>query len=693
MYDKKIAEKVEKLLNKNIGKTFKIKEIQKSLKIRKHKHKDLIHTLYAMEKERKIKLKNKKYMALRLENTELIIGIFDARSLAKNKSYAFVITDKEDIFIPSEDALNAYHGDKVEVRIRYGRNNRKRGEITNVLQRQREEFVGNVEEYKGKLYLVPDNTRIHTNFIVNKSDSKTIGKKVIIKITNWGNKELYSLPTGEVIDILGDAGNPDIEILAVIKNFELPLEFPEDVIKELKDISNVINKEDIDKRIDLRHLGSFTIDPISAKDFDDAISLVKTESNYVIYVHIADVAHYVNKGTALFNEAIKRGNSYYFPKKVIPMLPEKISNKICSLRPYEDKLTLTVETVLDFNFKILSQRHYESIINSRARLNYGEVDQLFDNKSHNIPDEIVIQLNLMRKINKYMQKGRIKRGYLQLSLPETEFIFNDDGYIVDLKRTSETESHQLIENFMLLANEHIAEILSSGYTVYRIHEFPADEKISVLQEILQYYGLDIDLEIGIQKALQQVISEMPNEDYHRVFDKMILRSLKKAKYSEKNYGHFGLAIQNYTHFTSPIRRLCDLVVHTQLKDLIHKRESPFSETDLAGFAKIATDRENVADESEREMEIKNKIGFMKKKIGNEYDGIIVAVRSSSLLVELNKYPVTGIIELSSLKDDYYQYFERHQRLVGKRHGKIYKLTDQVKILISRVSDDIYLQLV
>ncbi len=691
MYDKQLAHNLKKFLEDNNDSRYKIKDLTKLLRIRKHKHKDLIDTLFKLARDKEIHLKNRKYSAIRIKTSQYITGTFDATSLAKNKSFAFVLGKEEDIYISSEDTLNAYHGDIVEVEVKYSRNHKRYGIIIKIVERKHDSFVGTVQEYNGKYYLQPDNSKIHTELLINELSNAKPGEKAVLKILNWGNRDFQKLPVGNVIEILGKAGDPEVEILSIIKQYELPLTFPDAVLQELNNINLKIPQEEINRRTDLRKLTTITIDPASAKDFDDAVSLEKNEDKYTLYVHIADVAHYVLPGSNLFSEAVKRGNSYYFPKKVIPMLPEKISNKVCSLRPFEEKLTVTVKTAYNVDFSIKSQEVLESIIRSDARFNYEEIDAHFEGEKE-IDKELVTMLDDMRKLASALSAKNIKSGYLSLNIPETEFIFDEDGHITDLQRSRQTESHKLIENFMLVANEFVAKRLSAKPTIYRIHEEPGEEKLLKLKKLVKNYGLKFDLGEERHKALQELLNSLPDESHHRVFDKVVLRSMKRAKYTIQNKGHFGLALQNYTHFTSPIRRICDLVVHHQIKDKLNFQQEKFDKNKLLQLAESATEREMIADEAEREVEIKNKLRFIKKHLGEEFDGIIIAIRPALMIVELDRYPVTGIVEISSMKDDYYNYMEEHMRLVGRKKGKIYKLTDPVKVFVSRVDEDIYFQI-
>ena len=693
MFDRKLAFKVKKFLENNSHNRYKIKDIAREIHVKKHKHKDLIDTLFKLTKNEEIILKSRKYSSLHIKHKNYVIGTFDATSLAKNKTFAFVNTHDFDVYVSIEDTLTAYHKDKVEVEVRYSRNSKRRGIITKIIERYQDSFVGILQEYKGKFFLVPDKSKIHTHFIINDLSNAKTGEKVVLKILNWGNRELQRLPVGDVKEVLGKADDPKVEIISVIRQYELPLVFPDAVLSELKEIPQKITEDEISRRKDFRDLITFTIDPASAKDFDDAISLEKLDDGYNLYVHIADVAHYVRPRCNLFKEAVNRGNSYYFPGKVIPMLPEKISNNVCSLRPSEDKLTVSVITKFDRELNIQHQEVYESVIRSNARFAYEEIDSLFDGEENSIDKELADVLDEMRKLSFALQQNRIEKGYIQLNIPETEFIFDEEGYISDLKRSQNTESHKLIENFMLVANEFIAKQLSNQKTLYRIHEEPDEKKLEVVKDIVSKYELKFKIDDNLNKSIQKLMESMPNENYHRVFDRMILRNMKRAKYSVDNFGHFGLAMQNYTHFTSPIRRLCDLVVHHQIKTKIHSQSKKFQPEELFNFAKIATEKEMLADESEHEVDFKNKINFMKKKLGEEYSGIIVSIKPSALIIELDRYPVTGIVSISSLKDDYYGFYEQQMRLIGRRKGKIYKLTDKVKVLVSKVDDDVYFELI
>ena len=629
---------------------------------------------------------------------EVYTGKFDATSLAKNYSYAYVICEEgKDIFVSSEDTLNAYHGDIVEVEITRFRQEKRYGIVRKVIKRNKEKFIGIVEAVKSKKYFRCDSLKVHTLFEVIDDMNAPDNHKVLVEIINWGLRQKNKLPACKVVEVLGEAGNPEVEILSVIKEFDLPLEFPDAVIEEANQFSEELCENEIKRRKDLRELYTITIDPVSAKDFDDAISLTEAENGDLhLYVHIADVSHYIKLGSNLFNEAVNRGNSYYFPKKVIPMLPERLSNKLCSLRPDEDKFTLTVLTVFSKDGKVGKQEVWETVIRSDIRLAYEEVDDYFEGKASGFSPELSKALNVMRKLSEHLSLNRNQRGYLKFDLPEVEYIYDDEGYLKDIVRTRETESHLLIENFMLIANEYVAKLLTkkAKETMYRIHEEPEEKDLHKVTDMLKAHKINFTIDTNLNKTWQNLLDCLPDERYHRVFDRLILRSMKKAKYSINHIPHFGLGLQTYTHFTSPIRRLCDLVVHLQLKKFVFKQPTTSStkhqtaDFKVFEWAGIATEREVIADDAERMMETKVLASFMKKNLGKSYKAIINNINHHSIFIELDDIPVRGAIKLNQLNDDYYEFYERLFMLKGRRKGRVFRLCDEIEVVLANVTDEI-----
>ena len=626
-------------------------------------------------------------------NPKLVQGIFDATPLSRGFSYAFIRTPEKDYYVDAEDILNAFHNDIVAFEPKHRKGHQDSAIIRKVVKRSTEQFVGELIRRNGFSTFICSNPKIFRWFFVSDPAQGENGDKVVLKVTNWGNPQMGKVPVGKVIEILGKSGEPEVELLAVIRQYNLPLEFPEDVIAEANLLSAEIKPEDYRNRRDLRNLYSFTIDPITAKDFDDAIAVEKTAKGWRLYVHIADVAHYLSVEGAIFQEASKRGNSFYFPKRVIPMLPERLSNLICSLRPEEEKLCLTVQTDFDRKGQIIEQQIYESVICSQSRLNYDEVDDLFAGKETEIPIPLQDILLEARTLSRLLTEKRMNAGYIFFDLPEIEYEYDENGFLKCLTLAEETESHKIIENFMLVANEFVATRLSqtAPATIYRIHNDPDFNKLERLIELLSYYGVKWVMYENLNKSIQYLLNSFPNEAYHKVFDRILLRSMKKARYSTEHIHHFALAMENYTHFTSPIRRLCDLVVHYLCKTwLCHTANQKFTPSQLKHFAEVASEQEIQADQSERDIEMVYSLALMREKEGELYEGMVISVNSRGLIVQLEEIPVTGVIKEISLGEGNWEYLEREMRYINRRTHKYYQLMDTLTVIIGYVEDDIYL---
>ncbi len=625
----------------------------------------------------------------------LIEGVFDATSLSRDRSFAFVRTPDRDFYIDSEDTLNAYHGDKVmlEPHVRKGRGDY--GIVRRIVERANTQIPGDIAKFKNRCIFIASNPKIHNWFEINELGGAEPGQKVILSVSNWGLPLEGKMPRGNITEVLGQSGDPQVELLAVIRQYNLPLSFPDDVIEEVKELPDTISQSDIQARRDLRELYTFTIDPASAKDFDDAISIKRLDSGWRLWVHIADVSHYLPVGSKTFAEAAKRGNSFYFPKKVIPMIPERLSNLICSLRPDEEKLCMTVETEFDFNGNIVRQSLYESVIRSKARLAYEEVDELFEGKNHQLSPILVSALQESRLLSRQLSRIRKDAGYIFFDLPEIEYEYDDEGFVHRLGIAEETESHKLIENFMLVANEYTATMLSqkAKASIYRIHEDPDQNKIDSLLQILSFYGIGYIEQENLNKSVQRLLESLPDQDYHRVFDRIILRSMKKAKYSTMHIRHFGLALENYTHFTSPIRRLCDLVVHHLCKIHITKSsKQKLSIAQIKHWATVASEQELEADAAERDIERVYSATYMKDKIGEEFTGLVVSAKSSGVIVRLNEMPVSAILKKDQFGPGTWEYRDWEMRFRNPQNNESFELLDTLRVKIMEVSDDVYLEL-
>lgn len=688
---KQIEERVIKLLEKSKDNTFYLKDLADSVPIGKHEYRYLVEVVNNLKREGKIVLRSRQYGSRsQPESKTTIKGTFDAGSLVRGYSYAFVISEKGDIFIDSEDISNAYNGDEVLIEIKYRRKGLLYGKVKEVIKRAFSHLSGDLNSYQGRHFFVPDLAKIHTTFEVSDLNGAAVNDKVLLEITDWGNRDLNTTPKGRVIEIIGKAGNTGTEEISLIKQFELPLSFSDTVLEEANGLPLDISESEIKRRKDFRDLPTFTIDPKTAKDYDDAISLVIKDSKYILYVHIADVSYYVSTDSELFNESVKRGNSFYFPRTVVPMLPERISNKICSLRPAEDKLTMTVITEFNKDFRVLKQSLCESVIRSSARLNYEEVDSFFAGKEHGIPEEIAGSLSVLRRISAHLSKERHAKGYIPFNMPDTVFEFSEEGKISDIIRTRETESHKLIENFMLLANEYTAHLLSSKAKslIFRVHEFPEESSVEKILKLLTYYRIRYKKNLKTQKLIQQLLKAMPNDDYHRVFDPMILRSMKKARYDTDPIGHFGLAMEHYTHFTSPIRRICDLTIHHLIRQTLMnaKGKQSLNSRRLINIAETASEREIFADTAERETAYRFKKLYMHERIGDMFRALVVNINNNNIIVELDELPVTGVIPINSLDEDF-SFYSRYMELIGRNTNRTIRLLDRLTVRLERIDFD------
>ncbi len=711
MKSDKLQSRLVTLLRSNKNTPMSYKDIAIAMNLTK-REKEKLASLLAKGVEDKLLNKTKQCFLLveqpqkstiqqRQISPKLIEGYFDATPLSRDYSYAFVRTEDKDYYISSEDTLNAYHNDKVAIELKSKKGKFEYGVVRRIVSRYSEDLAGDIVRTKNKWTFICSNPKIHNWFDVIEHGTACDGDKVILHVSSWGSQILGIPPSGKIVEVLGRSGDPKVELVAILKQYNLPMSFPDSVINEINDIDDIIPQAEVMKRKDLRSLLTFTIDPSSAKDYDDAISIIPTEHGWKLFVHIADVAHYLPTTSAIFNEAVKRGNSFYFPKKVIPMIPEKLSNQVCSLRPLEDKLCLTVETEFNTKGKITSQHMYESVICSDYRLIYEDVDTFFNcaDVEHGILTsysyDLREALSEARKLSTILTDIRRFAGYIFFDLPEIEFQYNEDGFLHRLSLNEETESHKLIENFMLVANEFVAKKLSmlSPTTIYRIHENPDQEKLTSLQETLASYGIFWELHENMNKSFQYLLASFPSHEYHEVFDRIVLRSMKKARYSIEHISHFGLAMDDYTHFTSPIRRLCDLVIHHLCKIYIIKTSrDTLSRQQIKLYAQIASEQELKADQAERDVELLFSKAFMKEKIGEHFTGIVVGCNAKGVLVRLNEIPIWGLIKVNDLGKGIWDYNNRALRYVNRKSNVFFQLMDKLKIVVSSVEDDIYLHL-
>ncbi|MEA2103799.1 MAG: ribonuclease R [Candidatus Cloacimonadota bacterium] len=703
MLKKNISSKVLIYLQKNSKKQYSFKRLAKTFHIRKKMEISLKKILKQLERKNQIIKKNGKYSSFHTAQ-KTVYGTFDARALTNDYSFAYVkcnSTEIGDIKIYRENCLNAYHGDMVEVVLIKSKQKSKLGKIVEIIERKQDSIIGNISLASNDIVLVPDEKNMDTlidvkNDGIHFNDLKN--KKVIVRITNWGDRVNFIPPVGEITEILGDSDDPKIDYLAVVRQFGLSEKFSEEVIQETKNLHYKISKDEITKRKDFRRLTTFTVDPVDAKDFDDGVSLEKINDIWRLYIHIADVSHYVRSNSEIFREAFRRGTSVYLLQNVIPMLPKLISNYICSLQAGSDKLTISVIIDFDEKFKIIRRMIYPSVIRSVARLDYDQVDDFFRNENTDaIGEEVKRVLNNMRPIAKHLTKTREERGSLNFDLPDTEIQFDENGSPTDIIRSETTESHLLIEEFMLLANQFVADIItqkcSSG--IFRIHEEPDTAKLGEFSKIMKSYNYKIDFSNKNENvSLKNFLNSIKTHNEHRVFDNMLLRSMMKAEYSPINKGHFGLSLSSYTHFTSPIRRFPDLVVHHLIKQNIFEwSANKFNVDEMKKFAKNSSERELIALQAERSLGKLKKNRFMMENKDKIFDSIIVNFNSKNIFVELDKFPIQGFISLSSLNKDYYKFYKKNYTLIGNRTKRKFFLCQKVKVKVKKILHGIEFELI
>jgi ribonuclease R len=615
---------------------------------------------------------------------------------------AFLAPEKsgEDVYVPAEELGNAYHGDKVVVRVE-SRRGRPEGRVVRVLERARSDFVGTVQRTEHFAMVRPDDRKFTKDVFVPLSEAGEArnGEKVVVEILDWGTAT--SGPVGRVTDVLGMPGDPGLDVLVIIKHNGLPTAFPPEIEAAASRLPDEVPAEEISRRLDLRKTAIVTIDPVSAKDFDDALSLEGTgDGNLELGVHIADVSHYVRFGDALDQEARMRGTSVYLVDRVLPMLPEKLSNNLCSLNPDVDRLAMSVIARLSPRGKLLDYRIEDTVIRSKRRLTYEQVQGYFDGDPGLRKELTPVAglLDRLRKMAGVLNGKRMKRGALDFDLPESRVELDAEGYPVDIRKVVRLESHRLVEEFMLLANEIVARHLlrSKMPAMYRVHEEPAEQKLEELQEMIGKFGLSLYTDSKGKvppKELQRILKSVEDRPEELILNTLVLRSLARARYDVTPLGHYGLALKDYTHFTSPIRRYPDLVVHRTLRVLSGKQERPIREKAryaewLDDTAVLASDRERIAESAERDSVELKKIQFMERHLGDEFAGVITGVEAFGFFVELERYFVSGLVHVNNLGDDYYEYWEDDFALVGSNTGRRFTLGDRVDVQVLAVNKEL-----
>jgi len=608
--------------------------------------------------------------------------------------YGFVIPEGEgeqDIFVSPRNLKEAMHGDRVVARVESIRKKGREGSVIRILDRGLHKVVGKFMRGKNYSYIIPEDERIIQEVFIAEGETKRArpNQIVVAEITRYPTERVR--PEGRVTHILGYPDDPEVEPQIIIHKYDLPHRFSSTVMKEARDLPLIPSPDDYQGRVDLRDIPTFTIDGEKARDFDDAVSIQKEkDGGMTLYVSISDVSHYVEERTALDEEAYLRGTSVYFPDRAIPMFPPELSNEICCLHPNSDRLTLTVELQYDARGNGKGVRFYPSVIHSNARLTYTIVRKILldgDPELKRKFEPFLPSLELMGDLSQMLRQKRIERGALDFDLPEPEIVLDLQGETEGIVRADRNLAHQIIEEFMIAANEAVAHFLEeNGFpSIYRIHEPPKGEAVDEFRRFVSHLGhkMKKDAE-DPSKELQRVLLEVKGRPEERVVNNILLRSMKWAKYSANNVGHFGLASKSYTHFTSPIRRYPDLIVHRILKRVLSRKDGRASEEDLVRKAEHLSHRERVTMEAEREILDRYRVRFMKDKTGEVFKGVIGGVAAFGFFVELQDIFVEGLVRVTSLYDDYYQYHEKRYCLVGERTHKTFRMGDEVVVRVDRV---------
>ncbi|MGG7098163.1 ribonuclease R [Clostridium sardiniense] len=683
-----------------------LKELTSVFDIKSDEYRAFKKVLKAMEKEGLV-VRNKSDKYTIPERVGLVAGKLQGHQ----RGFGFLIPEAEgekDVFIPSSAMNGAMNGDRVLVHVtRDDKNGKKReGEVAEIVERANKTIIGVYENSRNFGFVVPEDTRLHQDIFVTKKDRNGAndGDVVIVEVTKW--PEQRRSPEGVIKEVLGQKGDKGLDILTIIKKFGLPEEFPDKVLNFADRIEEEIDPKEYKRRTDFRDLKMVTIDGEDAKDLDDAVSIERLPNgNYKLGVHIADVTNYVKEGNPLDKEALKRGTSVYLIDRVIPMLPKKLSNGICSLNPKVDRLTLSCIMIIDKNGKVIEHEVHEGIIKTNERMTYTDVTKILRDKDEELIkkyDYLYDDFLAMEELANILNKKRMRRGAIDFDFEEAKITLNPLGKPIEIKPYPREIANRIIEEFMLACNETIAEYMywTNLPFVYRVHENPDEEKLTKFREFIYNLGYTMKWSQDVHpRALQEVLEKVKGKKEEAVVSTLLLRSMMKARYSPESLGHFGLAARYYCHFTSPIRRYPDLQIHRIIKEQINGKIDGGRAKKLIGIvdyaSKQSSETERVAQEAEREVDDLKKAEYMQDRIGEEFDGIVSSVTSFGMFVELPS-TIEGLVHITALEDDYYVYDENHLALIGERTKNIYRLGDEVKVKCSKVdiaNREIYFDLI
>jgi ribonuclease R len=675
-----VTEQILNILSKSSRQAFNYKQIAKGLDIKDPSQKEMISEILRelTAKETIQEVYQGKYRAKL--NRGYITGTVDMTRMG----YGFVSSDEieEDVFVTARNLKTALHGDKVKVWLFAKRKEaRPEGEVVEIIERWRSTFVGTVEVMPNFAFLMPDNKNMPFDLFIpsSKLNGAKQGQKAVARVTDWDPKSKN--PVAEIINVLGYPGVHETEMHAILAEFELPYHFTGEVENDAEMIDAEITEKEIKSRRDFRKVPTFTIDPADARDFDDALSLHRLENgNWEVGVHIADVTHYVKPGSLIEEEAKQRATSVYLVDRVVPMLPEKLSNNICSLSPHEDKLTYSAVFELNDKSEVLNEWFGKTIINSDYRFSYNEAQEVIDAGVGEMKEQVL----LLHKLAQQLRTKRFSTGAFAFEKIEVQFDLDDDGKPMGIRFREMGTANQLIEEFMLLANRHVAELIGKKMKknpfVYRIHDKPDPEKIANFSHFIKRFGYKLveDDKTSLPKAMNKLLHTVAGKKEQNLIETLALRSMAKAIYSTENIGHYGLAFKHYTHFTSPIRRYPDMMVHRLLTSYL-AGENPGGQDKYEKLCEHSSKMERLAAEAERASVKYKQVEYMSDKTGKVFEGVISGVTEWGLYVEVIENQCEGMIHIRELADDFFEYDEDNYCIKGRSTGKIYTLGDRVKI--------------
>ncbi len=686
---------------KEQGKPLSFAALAKLYELNRNEKETLRHRIKAMLRDDQLEERANGKLRIAKQQPVLTGKVF-----AHTEGYGFFTPDDkeqtqgDDLFLSYREMRRVMHGDIIEARmVKSQRKGKKEGRVVKVLERASEKVIGRLVDDFGIKVVKPENRRIHHKILVTNLDTVDVKDNEIVEVSITDYPTPDQPIIGKITKVLGDKLDAGIEIDIAISSYGLPSEWPEPVIKQTLTIADELIEEDYENRVDLRELPLVTIDGVTAKDFDDAVFAKKTATGYVLYVAIADVAHYVRKDSPLDIEAVNRGTSVYFPNRVIPMLPEKLSNGLCSLNPHVDRLCMVCEMLIDFNGIIKRSRFYEAVMHSHARLTYETVEDILFNETVELNEplsELLPHLQTLKSVYEILRQKREQRGAIGFSKIEPTFEYDAEGKIDRIVATKHLKSHELIEEFMVSANICAAKFLLSQkgqykpVALFRNHLGPSHEKLEKLIATLAQEGIKLPKTEEVQpKQLAEIIEKFKTHENFEAIQMLILRSMYQAVYQAENEGHFGLALEHYAHFTSPIRRYPDLLVHRAIKHgLNYKKELyVYSLEQMAQLGEHCSMAERRADEAVYDVIDYLKCEYMKNKLGQTYAATISGVTSFGLFATLDGQFVDGLIHISTLDGDYFNYDENRHVLIGEKSRKVYKAGDSVEIIVSDVSID------